>query len=76
MGYVFQDEWKETHPSGCHFSLLMAKEIEKYIGKGKEALFGILFMKIGEKGRLRVIYLHERQIREKMKENERKRRHQ
>jgi len=45
MGHVFQTEWSEKHPSGCHFQFIMAKEISKCIGKGKEALIGILFMK-------------------------------
>jgi len=35
------------HPNGCSFGLLWLKEI----GKGKEALIGILFMKIKENRR-------------------------
>ena len=43
MGHVFQVEWQKKHPSGCHFSFIMAKDVSIGIGKGKEALIGIFF---------------------------------
>ena len=54
---------------GCHFDLLMAREI----GKCKEALIGILFMKIMEirrKGRWKVTNLNEKEIEGKILEIE------
>jgi len=47
MGHVFQVEWWEKHLHGLSLWFIMAKEI----GKGKEALIGILFMKIKENKR-------------------------
>ena len=61
MGHVFQDEWWEKSPSGCSFGLLWLRKLEKTMEKAlkrKEALIGILFMKIMEirrKGRWKVI---------------------
>ena len=34
MRYIFQVEWWEKYPSGCHFGLLWLKEIVKGNGKG------------------------------------------
>jgi len=51
MGHIFQVGWWVKNPSGCHFPFIMAKEISKGIGKGKETLSGILFMKIMENRR-------------------------
>jgi len=62
MGHVFQVEWWEKHPSGCHFWFIIAKGIGNRIGKGKEALIDILFMKIKEyrrKGRRKVTGEHQ-----------------
>ena len=38
MGSVFQAKCWEKHPNGCSFQIIMAKEIDKGIGKilGKE----------------------------------------
>lgn len=55
---------------GITFNLFMAIEIRKGIGKGKEALIGILFMKIKENGRKerwRDTDLHAKENRIKMK---------
>ena len=53
MGHVFQAECWEKYPIGCSFWLLSPrgnwKIHQKRLLKGKEALIGILFMKIGEK---------------------------
>jgi len=45
MGHIFQAKRWEKHPSGCDFSLLMAKEISKGISNDKEAIIGIYFLK-------------------------------
>jgi len=49
MGHVFQVECWEKNSSGCSFHFIMAKEIVKGIGKGKEALIGIFIYENDEK---------------------------
>ena len=41
MGHIFQVEWWENIILGITCGLLMAMEIGKGIGKGKEAINGI-----------------------------------
>jgi len=45
MGHIFQAECWEKTIVDITFGLFMDKEIGKGMGKGKEALIGILFMK-------------------------------
>ena len=61
MGHLFRAKCWEKHSSGCSFSLLWLREIWqkqwKMLEKDKEALIGIVFMKIIEnrrKGRWKV----------------------
>ena len=50
MGHVFQAKWWEKHPRGVFIWFIMAKGNWQRLWKGKEALIGILFMKIMEIG--------------------------
>ncbi len=49
MGHIFQVEHWARHPSGCSFSLLWIRKLEKEMAKAlerHEAFIEILFMKI------------------------------